>query len=221
MFLTLSSQLVGFIAFFAAGAVAGAAYDILRIWRAMFRSERRSVFFQDFFYMILTAYFTFLVNIAVNYGELRFYLFAGEALGWFVWHWTVGRVTVGLFRRLFRFLYRKIFDPAGACLRRLSKKMSAKAAKCAKSVQKRLQSWKKSLKHHRTVVYNQHKARRKKTRDRMRKEGMRVHEADQREKAFEKHPAARGDLRIRGLRPHVTGSAAGADQRKKTGTRFR
>lgn len=161
MNLTLTSQLVGFLIFFATGAVAGAAYDILRIWRAMFRSERRTVFFQDFFYMVLLAYFTFLVNLAVNYGELRLYLFAGETLGWFVWHWTVGRVTVGLFHRLFDFLYRKFFDPASAWLRRTSGKLLRKAKKCAKSGQKRLQSWKNSLKHHCSVVYNQRKAKRK------------------------------------------------------------
>ncbi len=77
MYRTLSSQTFGFLVFFAAGVVLGAVYDVLRIWRAMFRSERRSVFFQDLIYMILAAYFTFLVNLAVNYGELRLYLFAG------------------------------------------------------------------------------------------------------------------------------------------------
>jgi hypothetical protein len=219
--LTLTSQLVGFLIFFATGAVAGAAYDILRIWRAMFRSERRTVFFQDFFYMVLLAYFTFLVNLAVNYGELRLYLFAGETLGWFVWHWTVGRVTVGLFRRLFDFLYRKFFDPASAWLRRTSGKLLRKAKKCAKSGQKRLQSWKNSLKHHCSVVYNQRKAKRKSKKRKARKRGVRHDEADQRSKTSEKHFAARRNRRLRNLRHHAPRAAAGGDQREKARARFR
>lgn len=157
----LSSQTFGFFVFFAAGVLLGAAYDILRIWRAMFRSEKRSVFFQDFFYMVLAAFFTFLVNLGVNYGELRFYLFAGEILGWFAWHYTVGLVTVSLFRKLFHFLYRKLFDPAGNFLRLIALKIGKKFARFVDSVKKRLQNWKKRLKHRHTVVYNQHKGQRR------------------------------------------------------------
>ncbi len=65
----------------------------------------------------------------------------GEALGWFAWHETVGRVTVGLFRRLFRFLYRKLFDPVGAflpqvCPPRFGKKMQEICGFCAKTASK-------------------------------------------------------------------------------------
>lgn len=164
MYTSLSSQVLGFLAFIVAGVLLGAVYDILRIWRAMFRSERRSVFFQDLFYMVLAAFFTFLVNLGVNYGELRLYLFLGEILGWFAWHYTVGLVTVSLFRRLFRFLYRKLFDPFGKFLRLFVLKIGKKLLRFVDYVKKQLQKWKKCLKHSRSVVYNQRKGKRQKSR---------------------------------------------------------
>lgn len=160
MYTSLSSQIFGFFVFFAAGVLLGAVYDILRIWRAMFRSEKRSVFFQDLFYMILAAFFTFLVNLGVDYGELRFYLFLGEILGWFAWHYTVGLVTVSFFRKLFRFLYRRLFDPAGNFLRLIALKTGKKILRFVDYVKKRLQNWKKRLKPSRAVVYNQRKGKR-------------------------------------------------------------
>lgn len=169
MYTSLSSQMFGFFVFFAAGVLLGAAYDVLRIWRAMFRSEKRSVFFQDLFYMVLAAFFTFLVNLGVNYGELRLYLFAGEILGWFCWHDTIGLVTVSLFRRLFSFLYRWLFDPFGKFLRLIALKTGKKFLRFVDCVRKRLQNWKKCLKHSRTVVYNQRKGKRQKKRNLKRK----------------------------------------------------
>lgn len=152
----LSSQTAGFLAFLASGVLLGAVYDVLRIWRALFRSEKRSVFIQDFLYMVVAALFTFLVNLGVNGGEVRLYLLLGELLGWFAWHFTAGNVTVRLFRLLADFLYGKIFGPLGRLLKRLCKKGGEKAARFVSSVKKRVQNRKKRLKPRRRIVYNQH-----------------------------------------------------------------
>jgi len=151
---SLVSPAVGFLAFFVTGVLLSAVYDVLRIWRAVFRSGKRAVFFQDFIYMILAAYFTFFIDLGVCFGELRIYLFTGEVLGWFAWHETIGRVTVFLFRKLFGFLYRKVFDPAGARLHAAASKLGKQIKKFIRSGQKRLQNQKKSLKHSPLVVYN-------------------------------------------------------------------
>lgn len=207
MYRSLSSQLFGFIAFFAAGILLGAVYDILRIWRAMFRSEKRSVFFQDFFYMVFAAFFTFLVNLGVNGGELRLYLLLGGVLGFAVWHETLGSVTVSLFRRLFRFLYRRLFDPAGAFLHRIFFKAGLKMHKIFVQYGKKLQSWKKRLKHHGAVVYNQRKKHLKKEFQKGR--DAHGHESHKRQKAKEKSFIASGRFRFRGLRSRPSYPAAG------------
>lgn len=150
----LSAQLFGFLAFFILGAAFSALYDVLRIWRALFRSEKRSVFFQDFFYMLAASLGTFLVFLGVNGGELRLYLFAGELFGWLAWHFTAGLVTVSLFRRFARFLYRHIFDPISAKLHRIGLKLQKNIIRLASFVKKHMQNGKKRLKHHAAIVYN-------------------------------------------------------------------
>lgn len=169
MYTSLSSQMFCFAIFFVAGVVLGVLYDVLRVWRAMFRSERRPIFFQDLFYMVLAAFFTFLVNLGVNYGELRFYLFLGEIFGWLAWHYTLGSVTVFFFRRLFRFLYRKLFDPLGRFLHLFALKLEKKFFHFVNSVKKRSQNWKKRLKPKRVVVYNHRKGKRRNRRNEKRK----------------------------------------------------
>lgn len=207
MYRSLSSQLFGFTVFFAVGVLLGAVYDILRIWRAMFRSEKRSIFFQDFFYMVLAAFFAFLINLAVNGGELRFYLLLGGIFGFAVWHETVGRVTVSLFRRLFRFLYRKLFDPASAFLHRIFSKAGLKMHKIFGKCGKKLQSWKKCLKHHCAVVYNQHK--RKTKRGLQTRKDARGYEGSKGQKTKKKPFTPFSHFRLRGLRLRSAHSAAG------------
>ncbi len=152
----LSAQTFGFLAFLILGAVFSALYDVLRIWRALFRSERRSVFFQDFFYMLLASLGTFLVFLGVSGGEIRLYLLAGELLGWLVWHFTLGLVTVSLFRRLARFLYRHVFDPMSVKIRQIGLKLQKSIARLASFVKKHMQNGKKRLKHRAAIVYNRH-----------------------------------------------------------------
>ena len=150
----LSAQLLGLLVFFVLGAALSALYDVLRIWRALFRSEKHSVFFQDFFYMLAASIVTFLALLGVSGGELRLYLLAGELLGWFVWHFTAGSVVVTLFRKLARFLYRHVFDPVSAALRRVGLKLQKNLLRHAAFVKKHMQNGKKRLKHRAAIVYN-------------------------------------------------------------------
>lgn len=219
----MSAQMFGFAAFFAAGAMLGAAYDILRIWRAMFRSEKRPVFFQDFFYMVIAAFFTFLVNLGVNGGELRLYLFIGEILGWFAWHETIGRITVSIFRRLFNFLYRVVFDPAGAFLHRVAEKAGRNLSLCADGAGKKIQTWEKCLKHRGAVVYNQNMGRKSKTvkTECSRKGGARRNESNKRQKAGEKYFSGHCGRGLHSVCFYDADSAAGGYKRKEAGACFR
>ena len=156
MVAALSFQLFGFAVSVAAGFLLGALYDVLRIWRDFLHSQRRAVFFQDFFYMVLCAFFTFLLALALSDGAVRFYLLAGEAVGWFVYYFTVGQVTSRLFRFLSGLLYRYLFNPLGGLLKRVAQWLCGKAKIFTKSLKKRAADWKKRLKHRGTIVYNRH-----------------------------------------------------------------
>lgn len=150
----LSFQLFGFACSVAAGFALGAVYDVLRIWRAFLRTQRRAVFFQDFFYMVFCALFSFLLALPLGNGAVRVYLLAGEAAGWFAYYFTVGQVTARLFRLLSGFLYRYVFDPVGRQMRRVASFLGKKGKIFLKTVKKKAAERKKRLKPHGAIVYN-------------------------------------------------------------------
>lgn len=149
-----SFQLLAFAVSIAAGFLLGAVYDVLRIWRDFFHSERRAVFFQDFFYMIFCAFFSFLLALALNKGAVRIYQLIGEAAGWFVYYYTVGQVTACVFRFFSGLLYRFFFNPIGGLFRRISVRLTKKERLLIKTLKKKALRWKKRLKHHGGIVYN-------------------------------------------------------------------
>ncbi len=52
-----------------------------------------SVFIQDVIYFLVSGFVTFLFVLIFNYGESRFYILAGEALGWILYHVSLGDIT--------------------------------------------------------------------------------------------------------------------------------
>ena len=150
----LSFQVFGFVFSIAAGFLLGAVYDVLRIWRVFLHTQRRAVVFQDFFYMIFCAFFSFLPALPLGGGSVRIYLLAGEAAGWLAYYFTVGQVTARLFRWLSGLLYRYAFDPLGRQLRRFSSFVGKKGRIFLKTVKKKASGRKKRLKPHGTIVYN-------------------------------------------------------------------
>ena len=109
--LPLEAQLRGFLLAAAAGVLLGALYDVLRVYRILFRPPKGLVFALDVFTLCTAALVTFLTSLAASRGVLRFYLFLGEAAGWAAYACTVGRVTVFLARWLLRLLRTSGFSP--------------------------------------------------------------------------------------------------------------
>lgn len=74
----------------AMGIFLGIFYDIFRIIRLLLNPKNLSVFIQDVIYFIISGFITFIFVLILNYGESRFYILAGEALGWISYHVTLG-----------------------------------------------------------------------------------------------------------------------------------
>jgi spore cortex biosynthesis protein YabQ len=163
---TLAFQLQGFYISIGAGVVLGIIYDLFRIFRTVFHSEKRAVFFQDLFYMLCAALVTFLVALGVNYGEVRFYILAGEAIGWCLYFFTVGNVTIRIFCFISRVLHRFLIDPVKRILQGIFCWIAGKLKIIGKKVRSAAINQKKRLKRHRDIVYNHSIKRRS---DRLRK----------------------------------------------------
>lgn len=158
---SLALQFQGFLISVAAGVLLGAYYDIFRIYRIVFRPEKRAFFFQDLFYMGSAAFVTFLVTLGVNYGSVRFYILAGEGIGWCLYFMTAGLVTYQVFRFLSYVLSRFLIRPVRKLLRALLGWLGRRAGSAAKIMKNMAINLKKRLKHRASVVYNQFNAKRR------------------------------------------------------------
>lgn len=158
---SLASQFQGFVISIGVGVLLGAFYDVFRIFRTVFRSEKRAVFFQDLFYMLCAAFVTFLLALGVNYGDVRFYILAGEVIGWCLYYLTVGMVTIQVFLFVSRILHKFLINPIKRIISKLFHWIFSKIKILCKKVKIVALNQKKRLKQHKEIVYNHSISKRK------------------------------------------------------------
>jgi len=89
---SLAVQALTFLYSMILGVALGATYDVFRILRMIINSRNISVFIQDVLYFILSGLMTFLFVLRINSGDSRFYILAGEGIGWILYHISFGEV---------------------------------------------------------------------------------------------------------------------------------
>lgn len=164
MGITLSGQLGVFLLSGVCGAILGAFYDFLRLFRLIVYSGRRQLFFQDIFYFFICGIVTFLFALAVNFGEVRFFLLAGEGIGWLVYHLTLGALVyrfssllVVFLKRIFSALNRLFLAPVKRAFKRLFSFWQNQFKKVTEKIKKKLCKSKRDLKQQENLLYNANK----------------------------------------------------------------
>ena len=89
---SIASQVMVFVYSLALGVLLGVTYDVFRIIRMIINSKNIAVFIQDVLYFIISGVITFLFVLGVNSGNSRFYILAGEGIGWIIYHVTLGEI---------------------------------------------------------------------------------------------------------------------------------
>ena len=102
MEVTLSSQLLSLGISALVGLALAVVYDVFRVTRILFRTGKIDMYVQDILYGIAAAFITFLLALAVNSGEIRFYIIGGELIGMAVYFLTLGRITVRIAKWIHR-----------------------------------------------------------------------------------------------------------------------
>ena len=102
MEVTLSSQLLSLGISALVGLALAVVYDVFRVTRILFRTGKIAMYVQDILYGIAAAFVTFLLALAVNSGEIRFYIIGGELIGMAVYFLTLGRITVRIAKWIHR-----------------------------------------------------------------------------------------------------------------------
>ena len=113
-----SEQLTIFISSLGFGFLLGIFYDILRALRLSITKSGFAVIFFDIFYFIFFGFSTFLFTLALNKGEVRFYIIAGELIGALFYYFSLGvaviKITdhfITLLRKFYSFVFKIISAP--------------------------------------------------------------------------------------------------------------
>lgn len=113
-----SEQLTIFISSLGLGFLLGILYDILRALRLSLTKSKGALIFFDILYFLLFGFCTFLFILALNKGEVRFYIIAGELIGAIFYYISFGiaviKITdhaVKLLRQFYAFLFKVISAP--------------------------------------------------------------------------------------------------------------
>lgn len=150
MEITLAGQTSCFFYSCLFGACMSLLYDFFRAARVILRFGKVATFFEDIFYFFALGVLTFGFVIIVNDGELRGFIFLGIFLGWVIYHFSAGNLTIRalcwvmeMIRRFFRLIWRRAFLPL---LRPIKNRLQRqKANKKEKRQKKRSAKTKKTL----------------------------------------------------------------------------
>lgn len=113
-----SEQLSIFVAALGTGFILGIVYDILRALRLSFTSSKVAVVVFDLIYCFIFWLASFLFIIAMNKGELRFYIVAGEIIGALFYYVSFGIAAIKItdafvkyLKRFYSFVYKVLSIP--------------------------------------------------------------------------------------------------------------
>ena len=156
-----SEQLTIFVASLGLGFLLGIMYDIFRTIRLSLTNSKIAVVVSDLLYFFFFGLFTFLFILALNKGEIRFYIIAGEIIGALFYYISFGIAAIkftdlcvrGL-KRVYKFIFKLISAPfrlIKCVFLHLSEKLKRLFKKTEKNSEK---TRKKHLPKARIYVYN-------------------------------------------------------------------
>lgn len=106
---SLSVQLYAFGLTLLAGATTGLVFDLYRLSRSWLRPGMVATAIMDLFFWLVAAPVITIYLLLANWGELRFYVFVGIALGLALYYLIFSRLFINIFLGIFHFIGRALF----------------------------------------------------------------------------------------------------------------
>ncbi len=123
-----NEQLAIFALSLGLGFLLGVLYDIMRTLRLSVTRSKIVLIICDILYFILFGIISFLFILALNKGEIRFYIIIGEIIGAFFYYISLGIAVIKITDKgiyLLRKFYKLVFKVVSAPFRLLKKIFSA------------------------------------------------------------------------------------------------
>ncbi len=93
------------------GVIISVIFDFFMLFNFINKKNRKIIFFSDISFMCIAAILSFLYLLAANYGIFRLYIIIGEAIGFILHRYTLGKLTFKLIKSIYLLIskfYRKI-----------------------------------------------------------------------------------------------------------------
>lgn len=82
------------------GCVLAFVYDLIKIFRYAIPHKQLLIYIEDGIFWIVSTFVTFQKSLAVNYGEIRFYLLMGIFIGMFLYSKTLSIVIMSCSQKI-------------------------------------------------------------------------------------------------------------------------
>lgn len=158
----LTDQLFVFLTSMLIGAALGLLYDVFRISRVAFFTPSVVIFAEDVLFFAICGVVTFLFGLTVIDGALRVFLIIGELLGAVLYYCTLGKLVMGVSKKIIeaikavlRFIARWVLRPVWLLFYHITAIILRPFTFLSRILRKKLQNIKFRLKVRRKVLYNQ------------------------------------------------------------------
>lgn len=105
--ISILSQVLVFLFSIVLGLIFGVIFDFFRIIDTISNTSLKKLFFEDILYFFIMSILTFIFMLIFNKGDFRIFIVIGELIGFFLWHFTLGKINVRFFSNILIFLKSK------------------------------------------------------------------------------------------------------------------
>ncbi len=153
----LSAQTEIFLLSLGFGFLLGILYDIFRTLRLIISGSSGFTVFADVVYFLVCAFLVFCFNLVVDSGKIRLYVLLGDMLGWMIYYFSFGEISIKLSNRAVassRRLFRAVCKPILRLVNRFKRKYGKTASFSKKIIRKFNKKLKFDLQKYKGMVYN-------------------------------------------------------------------
>ncbi|NPV53748.1 MAG: spore cortex biosynthesis protein YabQ [Firmicutes bacterium] len=141
---TLNSQITAFLATIIVGVMIGIFFDFYRVFRGFIQPNALGTVFGDLAFWAIATAIAFGALLSTTWGEVRFYVFIGSAMGFFLYRVTVSPGVIGLFLAIFRGV-RAGSEFVTATMPRAMRQLAIRERDITRALKRRLAAWRGNM----------------------------------------------------------------------------
>ncbi len=142
------------------GAALGMVYDLFRVFRVAVPLPAGVIVAEDVLYFVFSGFVSFFFAMTVNFGQIRFFILLGEAIGFLLYYLTLGVLVMRCAQKIIDAVWwllrlmGKLFSPVIRLFCWLGRRAKRILGKWNQNFKKAAQKNRKHLQRKRILLYN-------------------------------------------------------------------